>query len=96
MLRENLGPFGATVFLTGDFTQESAIDLVERIRKLNDSYFYPEVDIEIASPGGETAALFYCADALRPNGVAGVAMHLLRMNSVSKEEIYSIKLFDER
>ena len=96
MLREDLGPFGATLFLTSEITQESAIDLIERIRKLNDSYFYPEVDIEIASPGGEAAALFYCADALRPGAPFRVGVTTRVRTSASSAAAVLASLGDRR
>ena len=72
MLKEDLGPQRATLFLTGEITRELAVELVDRIHKLHNTYFYPQVDLEVASPGGEAAALFYCVEALcegRPSGL---------------------------
>ena len=52
------------VTFTGMVTQDSIIDLVSTIDRLQTDYFYRDIDLHIASPGGEVIALDYVIEAI--------------------------------
>ena len=52
------------VTFTGEVTEESIIDLVSAIVHLQTDYFYQQVDLQIASPGGQVIALDYFMEAM--------------------------------
>ena len=52
------------VTFTGEVTEASIIDLVSTIDRLQTHYFYQEVELQIASPGGELIALDYFIEAM--------------------------------
>ena len=52
------------VTYTGSVTEEGIIDLVNTIDRLRTDYFYRQVDLWIASPGGDVVALEYFIEAI--------------------------------
>ena len=95
-MKENLGPDRATLFLTGEITRESAVELVDRIHKLHHTYFYPRIDLEVASPGGEAAALFYCVEALRDQRPSGLEINTRVQTMASSAAAVLVSLGDSR
>ena len=58
------GPRSATLSIVGEITDEGAATAVAEIDHLANSYFYPEVVIEITSDGGPTQALDHLVEAM--------------------------------
>ena len=52
------------VTFLGSVTEASVIELVDTINLLRSDYFYRQIDLRIASPGGEVIALDYFIEAL--------------------------------
>ena len=52
------------VTFTGGVTESSIIELVSAIDRLRSDYFYHQIVLRIASPGGEVIALDYFIEAL--------------------------------
>ena len=52
------------VTFTGDVTEASIIELVNEIDRMKIDFFYRQVDLHIASHGGETTALEYFIEAI--------------------------------
>ena len=52
------------VTFIGNVTEEGIIELISAIDQLRSYYFYHQIDLRIASPGGDVVALDYFIDAL--------------------------------
>ena len=81
-----------TINITGKLTDESAIELIDRIRVLRDQFFFNEVKLCIASPGGQLTALKFfveCVQELQGDGLK-IATHALTTAASAAAVILSL------
>ena len=84
------------VRFSGELTLESAVDLVDTVDMLVRAYFYPVVELVIASPGGTALALEHYLDAQRRWRTAGVRVRTRVVGRAESAGALMLSLGDER
>ena len=86
----------ALVQLSGELTQAEAVELVDTVDLLVETYFYTLVEVLITSPGGVAAALEHYLDAQRRWRDAGVRIRTRVVESAASAAAFMLSLGDER
>ena len=68
-------PGHAAVHFEGKLTWSAALELVDTLHTVVDTFFYRAVELVITSPGGDTDALWHVLNALRERQSQGVLIH---------------------
>ncbi len=77
-------------------TSQSCINLVDRIRRLRDDYFYSEVQLRLSSPGGEVVGLEYYLEAVSELREGGFRIDTHGVARVSSGGALMLSMGDER
>ena len=96
MLNVDYGQDRATVAVTGEITDERAVELVDCIKKLRTDYFYPRVVLEVTSPGGFDVSLSHCLDAFRELRASGLKIDSRVRSSACSAAAILVSLGDHR
>ena len=86
----------AVIKVVSDVTEELAIELVARIRRLRDECFHDRVELEIASNGGSVLALGYLLDALDGFRAGGLEVVTRALTSAASAAADLVALGDRR
>ena len=86
----------ALVQLCGELTQAEAVELVDTVDLLVETYFYTLVEVLITSPGGVAPALEHYLDAQRRWRAAGVRIRTRVVESAASAAALMLSLGDER
>ena len=74
----------------------NCIDLIDKIRALRDEFFFSEVQLRLASPGGEISALKYFAESLRELQEGGLTLATHAVTRVASAAAVMLSLGDVR
>ena len=85
-----------TINFTGKLTDENAIELIDRIRVLRDQFFFDEVQLRIASPGGQLTALKYFAECVQELQGDGLKIATHAITTVASAAAVMLSLGDVR
>ena len=96
MFNVDYGQDRATVAVTGDITDERAVELVALLRKLRNVGSYPRVELEVTSPGGFASALAYCLDGLRELRASGLKIDTRVRTSACSAAAMLVSMGDRR
>lgn len=86
----------AVVSLVAPIEEATMIDLVAHIRELREDYFYNDVELEIASPGGEVLALEYYLEAMGGFRASGLTLTTRALTAASSAAAVLLALGDRR
>ena len=86
----------AAVLLAGDLDWEASHELVGTIDTLVGQYFHTEVELIVASPGGETRAFQYYLGAVEDHRKQGVRFRTRVISSAASAAALMVSLGDER
>ena len=86
----------AVVLILGELDWDASHELVSTIETVVDHYFYTEVELVIASPGGSSRALKYYLNALRHWQSQGVRFRTRVISSAASAGAFMVSLGDER
>ena len=86
----------ADVLFVGTLDWEAAHELVTTLETVFDEYFYTQVELLIASPGGDTRALAYYLDAVRNWSNKGVRFRTRVISTAASAGAFMVSLGDER
>ena len=96
MLNVDYGQDRATVAVTGEITDELAVELVDCIKKLRNDCFYPRVVLEVTSPGGFGVSLTHCLEAFRELRASGLKIDTRVRSSACSAAAMLVALGDRR
>ena len=85
-----------TIHFSGPLDDDNCIELIDRIRVLRDDLFYSEVQLRLASPGGQLSALKYFADSLRGLQAGGLTIFTHAITKVGSAAAVLLSLGDVR
>ena len=85
-----------TINFTGTLTDENAIELIDRIRVLRDQFYFDEVQLRIASPGGQLTALKYVAECVQELQGDGLKIATHAITTVASAAAVMLSLGDVR
>ena len=86
----------AVVAFIGELDWPAAHDLVSTVETVVDCYFYSEVELLVASPGGDTRALAYYLNAFEHWQRQGVRFRTRVISTVASAGAFMVSLGDER
>ena len=86
----------AVISLVAPIEEATMIDLVACIRELRDDYFYNDVELEIASPGGSVLALEYYLEAIGGFRASGLTLVTRALTAASSAAAVLLALGDWR
>ena len=86
----------AVISLVAPIEEATMIDLVARIRELREDYFYNDVELEIASPGGSVLALEYYLEAMGGFRASGLTLITRALTAASSAAAVLLALGDWR
>ena len=86
----------AVVSLVASIDEPTMIDLVARVRELREDYFYNNVELEIASPGGSALALEYYLEAMGGFRASGLTLVTRALTAASSAAAVLLALGDRR
>ena len=86
----------ADVLFIGTLDWEAAHELVTTLETVFDEYFYRQVELLVASPGGDTRALAYYLNAVRNWGRKGVRIRTRVISTAASAGAFMVSLGDER
>ena len=86
----------ASVLFVGELDWEASHELVSTIETVVDHYFYAEVELLVASPGGDTRALAYYLNAARNWSKKGVRFRTRVISTAASAGALMVSLGDER
>ena len=86
----------AVVLFVGALDWEAAHELVTTLETVFDHYFYRQVELLIASPGGDTRALAYYLDAVRNWSQKGLRFRTRVISTAASAGAFMVSLGDER
>ncbi len=85
-----------TIHFSGPMDDDNCIELVDRIRALRDDLFFSEVQLRIASPGGQLSALKYLAESVRELQADGLTLATHAITNVGSAAAVMLSLGDVR
>lgn len=86
----------AVISLVAPIDEATMIDLVACIRELREDYFYNDVELEIASPGGLVLALEYYLEAMDGFRASGLTLVTRALTAASSAAAVLLALGDRR
>ena len=86
----------ADVLFVGTLDWEAAHELVTTLETLFDHYFYRQVELLVASPGGDTRALAYYLNAVRNWSNKGIRFRTRVISTAASAGAFMVSLGDER
>ena len=86
----------ALVLFVGELDWEAAHELVTTLETVFDVYFYTEVELLVASPGGDTRAFAYYRNAVRNWSKKGVRFRTRVISSAGSAGAFMVSLGDDR
>ena len=84
------------IHFSGPLEDENCIELVDRIRVLRDDLFFSEVQLRIASPGGQLSALKYVAESVHELQAGGMKIATHAITKVGSAAAVMLSLGDVR
>ena len=86
----------AVVLFVGELDWEASHELVSTIETVLDHYFYTEVELIVASPGGNTRAFKYYLNAFQDWRKQGVHFRTRVISTAASAAAFMVSLGDER
>ena len=86
----------ADVLFVGALDWEAAHELVSTLETVFDVYFYTQVELLVASPGGDTRALAYYLNAVRNWSQKGLRFRTRVISTAASAGAFMVSLGDER
>ena len=86
----------AVVLFAGELDWPAAHELVNTIETVVDSYYYAELELLVASPGGDTRAFAYYLNAFRHRQRQGVRFRTRVISTAASAGAFMVSLGDER